>query len=146
MLQRLGHGEAGEIDQHGTHRRTCGELADHGTQQVPETHGNERVIQHDAAAEPDQKRRYLGGDPPRVPHHENGRGGHQRAQRPRLPHRAEHPREADVVIEAKDVAELHQEQQHRGHVLKAGHHRLRREFDQRAQPQQAEQRLQQAAA
>ena len=50
-----------------------------------------------------------------------------------------------VVVKAQHVAELHQEQQHRRHVLEAGHHRMRREFDQRAEPQQPEQRLEQAA-
>ena len=145
VLQRLRHGEAGEIDQHGAHRGTCRELADDGTEQIAKADGNERIIEHDAAAEPDQQRRHFGRDPPRVPHRQKGQHGHQRAQRLGLPHRAQHAREADIAIEAEDVAKLDQEQQHRGHVLKAGHHRLRREFDQRAEPQQAEQRLQQAA-
>ena len=46
---------------------------------------------------------------------------------------------------AEDVAELYQEQQHRGHVLETGHHRMRRELDQRAPSHQSEQRLEQAA-
>ena len=57
----------------------------------------------------------------------------------------EHAGEGNVVIIAQHVAELHQKQQHRGHVLEARHHGMRREFYQRAQPQQAEQRLKQPA-
>ena len=34
----------------------------------------------------------------------------------------------NVVIEAQHVAELHQKQQHRGHVLETRHHGMRREF------------------
>jgi len=32
------------------------------------------------------------------------------------------------MLKAQHVAELHQEQQHRSHVLETGHHRMRREF------------------
>jgi hypothetical protein len=49
------------------------------------------------------------------------------------------------VVQSQHVAELHQEQQHRGHVLEAGHHGMRRELDQRAEPHQPEQRLKRPA-
>ena len=52
-----------------------------------------------------------------------------------------HLGESDVLIETADVAELHQEQQQRGGVLKARHDRLRREFDQAAELDEAEQRF-----
>ena len=49
------------------------------------------------------------------------------------------------MIETADIAELNEEQQQRGGVLKSRHYRLRRELDQRTEPDQAEKRLQHAA-
>ena len=56
-----------------------------------------------------------------------------------------HLHERDVVIEAADVTQLHEEQKQRGGVLEARHDRLRRKLDQRAELDQAEQRLQHAS-
>jgi len=38
----------------------------------------------------------------------------------RLSDRGENPGEADIMFKAQHVAELHQKQQHRGHILKTG--------------------------
>ena len=63
--------------------------------------------------------------------------------RRRLPER---PGEGHVVRVAEDVAELHEEQQRRRHILKAGHDGMGRKFDQRAEAQEAKQRLKNAAS
>ena len=145
LRQRRYHRQPGEIHQHGAHRGTRRQRTDHRAQQVAEAEKHDGMVGDRAAAEADQNRRHLGRDPARVPHRREGQRGDQQTQRPRLADRREHAGKGNVVIKAQHVAELHQEQQHRGHVLETRHHRMRREFYQRAQPQYSEQRLQQAA-
>ena len=55
-----------------------------------------------------------------------------------------HLREGDRTVETADVAELDEKQQRRRGILKAGHDRLRCEFDQGAKLDHAEQRLESA--
>src|SRR5271156_3166250 len=55
-----------------------------------------------------------------------------------------HLREGDRTVETADVAELDEKQQRRRGILKAGHDRLRCEFDQGAKLDDAEQRLESA--
>jgi hypothetical protein len=144
-LQRHRHRQPGKVDPYGPHRRARGQWTDHRTEHVAKAREKDGIVNNNAAAKADQDRRHFGRDAARVPHRCKSQAGDQHAQRPRLPDRSKDAGEANIMLKAQHVAELHQKQQHRGHVLEAGHHRMRREFDQGAQPQHAEQRLQQPA-
>jgi hypothetical protein len=101
----------------------------------------QRTAQHDA----DQHWRYFRHKFARVPHCREGDGGNRHTQRFDLRQMCRHLGERYVVIETANVAELHEKQQQRGCILKSGHHRLRRELDQRTEPDKAEQRFQNTA-
>jgi hypothetical protein len=75
------HGKAGEIDQHGAHRRACGQVADDRAKAIAKTQSGQRIVCQRAAAEPDEQRRQFRGDPPRVPHRKERQQRHQRAER-----------------------------------------------------------------
>ena len=80
-----------------------------------------------------------------MPHRRKSQARHQHAQRPRGAKIAKCTCKADALIEAEHVANLHEEEQRRRHVLEARHHRMRRELDERAEPHQPEKSLKNAA-
>jgi hypothetical protein len=127
-LQRHRHRQPGKVDPYGPHRRARGQWTDHRTEHVAKAREKDGIVNNNAAAKADQDRRHFGRDAARVPHRHKGQCGDQHAQRPRLPDRSKDAGEANIMLKAQHVAELHQKQQHRGHVLEAGHHRMRREL------------------
>ena len=135
----------GQFNRGRRHDCALGRQADGGAERRREPAERQPVVDGDADAEADQQRRYASRDPARAPH------GHKRdrsddyAQRSRVGDLPERPGEGHVVRVAEDVAELHEEQQRRRHILKAGHNGMGGKFDQRAEAQEAKQRLKDAA-
>jgi hypothetical protein len=78
------------------------------------------------------------------PHRDKNEDRDRHAQRLRLVHPLQRLNERHASIKPEDVAQLHQEQQYRRGVLETGHHRMRRELDQRTEPDQPKQQLEQA--
>jgi hypothetical protein len=142
--QRLGHRQRRKIHQHAPHRSTCGQRADDWTKSGGKTREQQAVIGDNTDAEAHQKRRHLRAQPARIPHRDESQHRDQNTQRLDLAQMLMNMRETDHAVVARDVAELHEEQQNRRHVLEARHHRMRRKLDQCAEPQQAEQHLEHA--
>ncbi len=141
LTQRGGVDELGvglwPRDGHGWH-------ADGGAKRGRHSCEHQAVVGGDADPQSYQQWRHLGGDPPRVPHGDEGDGRDRNAKGLRLRELAERAGHWHTIVVAQDVAKLHQEQQHCRHILESSHHGMRRELDQRAELEQSEQRLQQA--
>ena len=106
-----------------------------------QTRDDHRVVDDGAGQQSDQQRRHSGQQCLRLPHHDDDNRRDEQTERFGLADMLQRLDERHHAVEAKHIAELHQEQQYRGGILETRHHRMRRELDQRAQPHQAEQQL-----
>ena len=138
LRQQGDDGGAVETRQHVIDRNAGGRHADDGAERGAKSHPYERIIDGGPSAESDQQRRHICADLACPPGHGKSQRGDHEAQRPHRAEIAEHVHEADVVIEPEHIAELHQEEQRRRHVLEARHDGMRRELDQRSESQQSE--------